>query len=107
MAVEYMIGDGKLGIAGTIDRVGIIDRELSVVDLKTGTRIDRPYLTAQLNGYRHLWNQSMKQNITRMYGLQLKRDGTYRLIPCEYSPIFFMLLRVYSERKQLQCRNSK
>lgn len=98
-AIELPLGCSKLGFAGTIDRVGIINRELSIVDLKTGSRIDKPLLTAQLNGYRKLWDYNSNKIIKKMYGLKLGKDGDYRLIPAPPSSIFDVLLELDRERR--------
>ena len=100
-AIELPLGCSKFGFAGTIDRVGIIDRELSIVDLKTGSRIDKPLLTAQLNGYRKLWSCNSDKTIKKMYGLKLSKNGDYRLIPVPPSDIFDVLLKLERERRTI------
>lgn len=100
-AVEIPLGSSKLGYAGTIDRVGIIDGNRVIVDLKTGSRIDKPTLTAQLNGYRTLWETVKLEKVDRMCGLKLGRNGIYQLIPVRDSSIFDSLLTLEYERRAI------
>ena len=105
-AVEYMLCNPQMGVAGTLDRAGIVDRKMALVDLKTGSHIDRALLTAQLTGYQFLWEQSGMEPIDALYGLQLRKNGEYRLISCKPSFLFFDLYKIYQERNRLQCRIS-
>lgn len=68
--------------AGTIDRYGQVDAEMSLVDIKTTYAVYKPLCRAQLNLYR-LMLAAHGYLVRRMYILHLKRDGSYRLIPIE------------------------
>lgn len=100
-AVEMPLGSSKLGYAGTIDRVGMIDGKRTIIDLKTGSRIDKATLTAQLNGYRYLWEYTQRERVDGMCGLKLGRNGNYQLIPVRDSDIFICLMTLYHERRAI------
>lgn len=69
------------GMAGTCDRVGVIDGVTCLVDIKTTSSMDKTSklaLLAQLYGYHVLlFNDDITTNISKAMGVQLKRDGTY------------------------------
>lgn len=82
--IEAVAGSLELGYAGTIDRIGRIDGETTIVDFKTGSKIHVDALTAQLHGYTWLaMNNKLCDSMPKRLGVQLKRDGTYRLFWCE------------------------
>ncbi len=67
--------------AGTVDRIGTIDGQLAIVDIKTTSSMDRIHkvaLACQLAGY---WDLCQLNDIDVKYwnsmGVQLKKDGTY------------------------------
>lgn len=67
--------------AGTIDRIGIIDGHLAIVDIKTTSNMDRVHkvaLACQLAGY---WDLCQLNGLDAKYwnsmGVQIKKDGTY------------------------------
>lgn len=64
-----------LPFAGTVDRIGIIDGELSIVDIKSGQLHDAG-LRAQLTGYSFF---PCAGDVKNHYALQLRKDGTYKL----------------------------
>ena len=76
--VEQMLGSADLGFAGTVDRIGYIDGRLSILDIKSSSNVNLVGLTAQLTGYMALYGARAD-----LYGLQVKKDGSYRLIPVE------------------------
>ena len=68
--------------AGTVDRIGIIDRYRTVVEIKTLQNMDRAAkvaVCAQIYGYQYLALCNGIQPIRANEGLavQLKKDGTY------------------------------
>ena len=78
--IEHMVGNAKLGFAGTIDRMGTIDGKQTILDIKSGTHINKLALTAQLTGYAALTEATE----TNLWGLQLMKNGKYRVIPVEF-----------------------
>lgn len=67
--------------AGTIDRIGIIDGTITIVDIKTTSSMDRVHkvaLACQIAGY---WDLCQLNDIDAKYwnsfGVQLKKDGSY------------------------------
>jgi hypothetical protein len=81
--VEYQLGDAQIGFAGTLDRVGYIEGRLSILDLKTASNVNKVILQAQLTGYLLLLQDDTTFHISadsvKLYGLQLKKNGTYTL----------------------------
>lgn len=68
--------------AGTLDRYGLVDGSPAIVDLKSTTNISpahRKLYCAQLNLYRRMLPPEMP--VAKLFDLQLKKDGTYKLIP--------------------------
>lgn len=67
--------------AGTIDRIGMIDGKLVVVDIKTTASMDRASkiaLCTQLYGYILLCKENdIPVDYFKSFGVQLKKDGTY------------------------------
>ena len=79
--LSAMIGPYQL--AGTPDLIGFIKGRRAVVDLKTSQTMSKS-MGLQTAAYRLLWCYSNpRQLLHDRYGLQLKKDGTYKLIPHE------------------------
>lgn len=77
--IEKPLGSQRL--AGTVDRIGIIDGHPVIVDIKTTSSMDRVSkisLACQLAGYEIL-AELLRINVEKDSGLgvQLRRDGTY------------------------------
>lgn len=72
-----------LDYAGRIDRVGTIDGQAAIVDIKTTAsmdRLSRISLLLQLFLYREAFNYSVADPgpaVKTLMGVQLKKDGTY------------------------------
>lgn len=74
----------KSGYAGTIDRVGVINNKLSIVDLKTTQVIDLPYMGPQTAAYEMAYKEWAEyKKVMPRYILQLKPDGNYKLTECK------------------------
>lgn len=69
--------------AGTVDRVGIVDGEKTLLDIKTSYTIHTPLCAAQLNLYRRMLEANGIE-VEALYILHLKKDGTYKLKPFEF-----------------------
>ena len=73
--------------AGTLDRVGVIDDRIVVVDIKTTSSMDRANkiaLSMQLFGYVELCDRNgIDASYYNSIGVQLKKDGTYSVIETE------------------------
>jgi len=84
VAVEKILATNYC--AGTADRIGYVDGHLVVVDLKTTASMDRLSkicLACQLYAYAVMFEQEV--DINRCFGVQLKKDGSYAILP--YSDI--------------------
>lgn len=72
-------------VAGTMDRVGMLDGKSSVLDIKTSYSVTRKHkvlYTAQLTWYKRICERN-GINIDKMFVLHLKKDATYKLIQLE------------------------
>lgn len=76
--IEQRVCHGHYGYAGTVDRVGIIGREATIVDLKTSAQL-YPEVAIQLAGYEMAYAHSFPskgQQMGRM-AVRLTADGNY------------------------------
>lgn len=71
-SIEVPLASPTLGCAGTPDRVGWVDGDRAVLDLKATYGL-APVTGIQLAGY------ALLTGAVRRFGLQLRPDGTYRL----------------------------
>ena len=71
--IESIVYHEKLGYAGRLDRLGYIDRQRAIIDLKTGCPQD--YHGIQLGAY----DLTLPYKDTKRYALYLRADGTFRL----------------------------
>lgn len=81
--IEWPICNDKL-YAGTVDRYGTIDDVPVIVDIKTTqtiTGLHKVLYTAQLNLYRLAVLK--EKPVSQLWILQLKKDGSYKLIQLE------------------------
>ena len=65
--------------AGTLDRLGTVDGDLAIVDIKTTAVISpahKKIYTAALNLYRRMFPE---REIKKLLIVQLRKDGTYKL----------------------------
>ncbi len=81
--IESRVFHPGLFYAGTLDRTGVIDGELAVVDIKTSKTV-YPTVGMQLAAYAEALHASEPQapKHTARYAVQLKDDGTWSLHPC-------------------------
>lgn len=112
---EHAMGSNAMGMgyAGTLDRFGLIDGEYAILDIKTSYKVDMPSLSAQLTAYLSLlykeyspaiWDEILKKGLN-LYGLQLMRDGKYRLYKCDESVgdiLFQSCLKIYRATKAMK-----
>ena len=85
--IEHIMGDDSdgMGYAGTLDRFGLIDGKFALLDIKTSYKVDIPSLSAQLAAYSKLLRKEQpifNEDHVALYGLQLMRNGKYRLYKC-------------------------
>lgn len=104
--IEHPMADETAGFAGTLDRFGLIDDEYAILDIKTSYKVDMPSLSAQLAAYSQLlcadigadeYAKKRGKGINR-YGLQLMRNGKYRLYKCpafDGNRLFLCCLDIY------------
>lgn len=81
--IEYATHHPKERYAGTIDRYGLLDGALALLDIKTSYTIHKPLCSAQLNLYRRMLTAN-GMPVDKLYILHLKKDGSYKLKPFDF-----------------------
>lgn len=84
LKIEWSVHSKEMTYAGTIDRYGDLDYKRVILDIKTTSRIDKNHkvlYTAAQNLYRMAIEEGCP--VDALYILQLKKDGTYKLIELE------------------------
>lgn len=78
---EHLVYNKKHNYAGMLDRIGILNGEIVVIDIKC-TVVIGPHAGVQLSAYFEAENSTRKKadKITKRYAVQLHPDATYRLI---------------------------
>ena len=86
--IETVLGSTKLGYAGTVDRYGKIGKDSVVLDIKTGSSVNRIAVNSQLWGYENLLEEkSFEADLS--FVLLLRKDGTYVLKDLTAEHAFF------------------
>lgn len=92
---EKPLGSVRLGYAGTPDRIGLIDGCMTILDIKTGSKINKYALAAQLTGYHELAAVELGiTNVSQRWGLHLKKNGSYSVINAPLSLMAFVCCRL-------------
>ena len=65
--------------AGTIDRYGMAGGKKSLVDIKTTCTVHKTLVKAQINAYNDMRISQGLDDAEKLYCVQLKNDGNYRL----------------------------
>lgn len=95
ISIERMVANKKLRFAGRIDRIGILNGQNCILDIKTGQK--EKYHGAQLSGYKLAYDEGK----AKLFGLYLKRDGNYKLLEykdSDYRNTFMSALNIYHEK---------
>jgi hypothetical protein len=74
------MGYSRDDVAGTPDRIGVVDGQIAIVDIKTSKKPARHW-QLQLTGYQ--WLCGIEEAKPKLYVLHLAGDATYRLLPYE------------------------
>lgn len=100
--IEYATYHPAHRFAGTIDRYGVVDGLLTLLDIKTTYRVYKPLCSASLNLYR-LMLEAQGKGVEKLLILHLKKDGTYKLIPFELDdtvPLALITLHTALQRRR-------
>lgn len=107
--IEHKMGNATLRFAGTLDRFGVVDDKLCILDIKTSYKVDIPSLSAQLTAYHDLLLNEQFERLEnaniRHLGLQLMRTGKYRLYETDYEKgcdLFYSCRRIYKTMEQMK-----
>lgn len=108
--IEHAMGDDSdgMGYAGTLDRFGLIDGKFALLDIKTSYKVDIPSLSAQLAAYSKLLRKEQpifNEDHVDLYGLQLMRNGKYRLYKCngfKGAMLFMDCWSIYKTMEQMK-----
>lgn len=77
LGIETVMGSKTMGYAGTCDRYGIIDQRKAIVDIKSGSSINKVGVKSQLDGYWWLLANRKHFCAQDWYCLHLHKAGTY------------------------------
>lgn len=79
-AIEAPVFSKRNLYAGKIDRFGLVENELAIVDIKTSAQLS-PVVGLQLAGYEIAIKEALNMQNTPMkrYAVQLKQDGGYHV----------------------------
>lgn len=83
--IEKPCVNEQLRYAGTMDRIGMLDGQKAILDIKAQSSTHAPLVKAQLNGYALCQSEPHE-----LYCLQLMNTGKYRLYPVAVDPTEFM-----------------
>ena len=106
--IEWAVCNEKL-YAGTVDRFGWMDGKPVILDIKTTQSISglhKVSYRAQLNLYKlAVWKE---EPVEELWILQLKKDGTYKLIPIEFDDdLALACLTMHEAIKKSKIRRTK
>jgi len=79
--IEYATYNDKLKYAGTIDRFA---DDGTLLDIKTSYTVHKPLVTAQLSLYKMML-ESQGEKVKKLEILQLKKDGTYKIVDVDFN----------------------
>lgn len=100
--IEQLVHSTRYNYAGTLDRIGLIDGERWLIDIKATYAI-QPTTGPQTAAYLAAWNESLSDTVENRGCVQLKRDGTYAFKSYEEKDdwrAFLSCLGVYHWRVQ-------
>lgn len=78
--IETIVYSKRYNFAGRLDRVGKINKIITLVDIKTGSDIP-PSTAIQTAGYMIAYNENrkVKDQIKRRIAVLIREDGTYKI----------------------------
>lgn len=96
---EPIYSDNGDPYAGTLDRAGYINGDSAIVDIKSTSKITKKHMvlySAQLYAYKNGKSPTKGYYKAQKYRavLQLKQDGTYKLIKADEGDMTFLACRV-------------
>jgi len=99
---EHVVYHERYHYAGTLDRVGILNDERILLDIKC-TSVLEPHVGVQLAAYFEAENSTREKpdRVKKRFALQLKKDGSYNLKRyknIEDFKVFTSLLNIYNWR---------
>lgn len=77
--IEHPMAAKDIGVAGTLDRYGIIRKKAVILDIKTGSVIHHEAVAAQLTAYRWLLWRDRGVTECDCMALRLDKSGIYEL----------------------------
>ena len=101
-ATEQMYASKKHKFAGTVDRVGMIDDNFSILDIKTTSTIHKTLVIPQLTLYEMLYDEEVGvDKVEKRYILQLQKKGKYKLQEFEQNAkLAKALLEIYKFKEK-------
>lgn len=110
--IEHITGSSHCGLCGTVDRIGYVDGNLCILDIKTSSKVNVPSLSAQLYWYYKLCMREFGKKEDgdfkpKLYGLQLMKNGKYRLYECNYYDGLMLANECFSLHKNIERMKGK
>ena len=101
--IEYRVHSKKHRYAGTLDRTGIVDGKLAIIDVKTTAQFYSAF-GVQLAGYMNAYNEGIPviDKVKTRWVVKLSADGDYKLQQYKDKSdlsIFLNCLNLYNWRK--------
>lgn len=78
--LEQIVYSKSKRYAGKLDRVGMLNGKKAIIDIKTPTNVSKA-AGPQTAGYAQAYEEMTGEKVAGRYAVQLKGDGSYRLIP--------------------------
>lgn len=102
IAVEKRLYHKRLFYAGTIDRLAIINRKITLIDLKTTNALETELVSVQDSAYRDMFiSRDVRIDVQAV--LQLKPDGTYVYKELDDAlDIFIALYKIHNFKKKIK-----
>lgn len=89
--IERSMLHDEMNIACTVDRAGRMHGFKILLEIKAQEQLKIPYVRAQLNGQKKIYEHEHGEGeIEKLYALQLKQNGKYRLVEIEMDDREFM-----------------
>ena len=86
----FIGADGKVGSTKTPPNLEKFIGDLSIIDIKSSSVVQKVLALIQLNGYKLSAEQNGLGNVKALFILHLEKDGKYKLIGFEITPNLFL-----------------
>lgn len=99
-AIETKVYAKNMGMAGTIDRIGLLNDKLTILDIKSGAK--QKWHGVQLAGYKMIFQHLLPQSV-ELRGVYIKKTGKWTMqdyTADEYVSIMMASLTLYRWKRK-------